>query len=411
MGTSLLTWGGVVGLRFLNWATARAEHRSGWGCVMRRYRRWTVLTIVAALAAACTALPGASDAIPSDPPSPSMPASPVPTTAPNPSPEVSPSPVPPIDDDVAPPEVMGATFIADLADGVTVLGRVGLKERLVVPARSFAFFDRNGTVIISTPGTKDTELRRVDIATGEIAWRTTVPDGRYVGSLAGETLALGGWNGLDATDVGLALVDIATGKSRILTPSRPMPANDTGWYRSALLTPSGTSVLTCLESQDLGCENSLVDVADGSTVRLLPGTTPPWIAVDGYTLTHDGTTTMGIDLATGEAVWTRTGGTFEGYSIGGTEVVSLWIVETDDRVYSLEIVDAATGRSRVISQWPASERWSLWPELSSATSAVIGRDLPLRGAWWDGRTPEAAVVDLASGTFGDRAVLLTGIQP
>ena len=127
--------------------------------MMPCYRRWTGLTVLAVLIAACTAVPGASDVPPGTPSASADSSSTAATpTAATPSLDANPSLNPPIDRDVAPPEVMGRTFLAELADGITVVGRVGLKERLVVPAGSFAFFDRNGTVIISTPGTRDTEL-------------------------------------------------------------------------------------------------------------------------------------------------------------------------------------------------------------------------------------------------------------
>lgn len=369
--------------------------------------------MVAVLAGACTALPGASDAIPSSPP-PSFPAaSPDPTTAPVTSLDVSPSPAPPTEGDVAPPEVMGATFLAELVDGVTVVGRVGLKRRLVVPAGSFAFFDRAGTVIISTPGAKDTELARVDIATGEIAWRTTVPDGRYVGSISGTTLVLGGWNGDEPTDVGLVLVDIATGKSRILTPSKPMPESGSGWSRSALLTPSGKYVMTCLESRDLGCENSLIDVADGSTVRALPGITPPIIATDLFAVTYDGRTVSGIELLSGKAVWARSDGDLEfggGYAIDGQRLVAAWLDRTAAPIFRIETIDLVSGRGDTVTELDSSD-WTLWPELSGQTSAAIGHGGPMRSAAAEGNTLEAAVVNLATGTLNDRAVRLTGIKP
>lgn len=381
---------------------------------MRRYRRWIALAIVAVLAGACTALPGASAAAPSGPPSPSLPAaSSVPTTAPVASPEVSASPVPPIDGDVAPPDVMGATFLADLMDGVTVVGRVGEKERLVVPAGSFAFFDRAGTVIISTPGAKDTELTRVDTATGEVAWRTTVPDGRYVGSISGENLVLGGWNGDEATDVGLVLVDVATGASRILTPAGPAPRDAISWSRTGLITPSGTQVLTSLCALNQGCENSLVDVADGSTVRALPGTTPPIIATDRFAVTYDGYTVTGIDLRNGNAGWTRADEDVEfggGYAISDQRIVTAWFDRTGS-IFRVELVDLASGRGDVVTERDFSEDWTLWPELSHETSAVIGHGGPIRIAAAEGKPVQAAVVDLGTGAFDDRAVRLVPVQP
>lgn len=379
--------------------------------MMRCYRRWTGLTVLALLIAACSAIPGASDALPGTP-SASPDSSSTPTTA-TPSLDAIPSPNRPIDRDVAPPEVMGATFLAELMDGVTVVGRAGLKERLVVPAGSFAFFDRNGTVIISTPGTRDTELARVDIATGDIAWRTTVPDGRYVGSISGDSLVLGGWNGLDATDVGLVLIDVATGTRRVLTPARPMPENGTGWYRSALLTPSGKHVLTCLESLELGCENSLVDVTDGSTVRSLPGTTPAIIATDTFAVTYDGYTVTGIDLRNGKVLWARSDEDVEfggGYAISDQHVVTAWFDRTP-LILRIELVDLASGRGDVVSERDFSEDWTLWPELSGETSAVIGHGGPIRYAAAEGKALEATVINLATGLFEDRAVRIVPVQP
>lgn len=383
--------------------------------MMRRYRRWAALTIVAVLAGACTALPAASDAVPSSPTSPSLPAaSSDPTTASNPSPEVSPSPVPPTEGDVAPPDVMGATFLAESMDGVTVVARVGLKERLVVPAGSFAFFDRAGTVIISTPGAKDTELVRVDIAAGEVAWRTTVPDGRYVGSISGTTLVLGGWNGDEPTDVGLVLVDVATGKSRILTPARPAPRDAISWSRTGLITPSGKQVLTSLCALNQGCENSLIDVADGSTVRALPGTTPPIIATELFAVTYDGRTVTGIDLRSGQAVWTRADEDLEfgdGYAIADQRLVTAWLDRAAAPIFRVEVIDLASGRGDVIIERDFSEDWTLWPELSDEASAVIGHAGPIRDAAREGTPLEAAVVDLATGGFADQAVQVAGVQP
>lgn len=381
--------------------------------MVRRNRRWAALTIMAVLAGACTALPGASEAVPSDPAS-STPAPSDPTIAPTAAPEASPSSVQPVGSDVAPPDVIGRTFLAELTDGVTVVGRVGLKERLVVPAGSFAFFDQIGTVILSTPGAKDTELSRVDIATGDIAWRTTVPDGRYVGSISGENLVLGGWNGDEATDVGLVLVDVATGESRILTPARPAPRDAISWSRTGLITPSGTQVLTSLCALNQGCENSLVDVADGSTVRTLPGTTPAVIATDRFAVTYDGHAVTGIDLGNGKAVWTRSAEDLEfagGYAIAGQRLVTAWLDRTAAPIFRIELIDVASGRGDVVTERDFSEDWTLWPELSGEASAVIGHGGQLRYAATNSKTLEAAVVHVSTGTFEDRAVRLVPVQP
>lgn len=370
------------------------------------------MTIVAVLAGACTALPGASEAVPSDPAS-STPAPSDPTIAPTAAPEASPSSVQPVGSDVAPPDVIGRTFLAELADGVTVVGRVGLKERLVVPTGSFAFFDQIGTVIFSAPGAKDTELSRVDIATGDIAWRTTVPDGRYVGSISGENVVLGGWNGDEATDVGLVLVDVATGESRILTPARPAPRDAISWSRTGLITPSGTQVLTSLCALNQGCENSLIDVDDGSTVRAVPGTTPPIIATERFAVTYDGYTVTGIDLRNGKAVWTRADEDAEfggGYAVSDQRIVTAWLDRTGS-IFRVELVDLASGLGDVVTERDFSEDWTLWPELSHETSAVIGHGGPIRYAAAEGQPVEAAVVDLATGTFDDRAVRLVPVQP
>lgn len=402
-----------MGLAFGNWATAGPSIEKGWG-VMRLSRRGTALMSVAVLAGACTALPGASDAIPSDPPSPSLlGASQDPTTAPVASPEVRPSPVPPIAGDVAPPEVMGATFLAELSDGVTVVGRVGLKERLVVPAGSFAFFDRNGTVIISTPGATDTELSRIDIATGEVVWRTSVPGDRYASAVS-EPLLLGGQTSNSVADPGLILVDVATGSSRVLVPSRPAPRDAISWSRSALVTPSGTQVLTSLCAFDRGCENSLVDVADGSTVRTLPGTTPAIIATDRFAVTYDGHSVTGIDLRNGEAVWARSDEDLEfsgGYAIAGQRLVTAWLDRTAAPIFRIELIDLPSGRGNVIAERDFSEDWTLWPELSGEASAVIGHGGRIGDAATDGKPLEAAVVDLATGAFDDGAVRLVPVQP
>jgi hypothetical protein len=107
---------------------------------------------------------------------------------------------------------------------------------------------------------------------------------------------------------------------------------------------------------------------------------------------------MGVDLLTGTIRWTLEGRHFGlGYARNSSFVVTDEVVEPDP-LFRVLTIDAISGKLEVPFTHAYDGHWSLWPEFSTESAAVVSPDGWFPEAASDGGPLSASAVGFGSST-------------
>jgi outer membrane protein assembly factor BamB len=313
-------------------------------------------------------------------------------------------------EDVAPPELQGKAWTGQAPDGGWIVGIVGSRDRLIIPDASYPLVTLDDTTIVVTLENADkTRVQGIDPNSGRERWTATVVGQRFLGSASMKTLVLGGV--AEAADPGLVAIDIGSGEVRELIATQSSPPGGTSWTRSALLTPDGTKVVTGLCDVQGSCASTTIDVTSGEALGSLEGLVEVVLVSDAVGVANDGHTVSAFDLTTGEALWERGADVLAGgYVASDGTMIGCWITADNVRVFAIERTDLLTGASTRILERPASEDWTLWPELSTEGLASIGHGGRVHELALAGQPIVGSTVDLASGAMEEESIRLADTE-
>lgn len=374
----------------------------------RQAMRWS-LALAGALVASGLAM--SACVVPAAEPSPSgTPASVAPSVEPTPAVEPSPSPT------VTPGRLPGGledrTWFTRLADGSYVAGTLASGTRVPLPAGSLPLAASSGrvaTVVVrGTDREPESTFSIITLGASAPPVSVTLKGFLGIGVFVGNELIVTGAGGDGLSDPGVLAIEVSSGATRTLIPEGPLPD---GWKglaasRTILASASGWTVVASLCGYGLDtCEATVLDLPGGTERSSLhvPGYPRPFQLGDGVLIFGpDPATTIGaMDLATGKELWSLGAKGFGyGYLTGGGSLVEERLL--DDRGtlrFEIVVIDTATGALRTLFVVPPAEDLTLWPELSTDTVAVLGRDGRLVDAGGPSSVVELNTLDLATGRF------------
>jgi hypothetical protein len=358
-----------------------------------RRTRGLVFTLLAAAAFAACVEPAGSEPDPSG------------TIASSPGPSESTSPA----SSPLPDGLEDRTWYTQLAGGDFVAGTLASSERITLPA---------GTVPIAIGGDRVAVVEAVgdpsDLKTtvsvtrmdGSSPVTVTLDAAIGVGVFAGDELIVSGGSRDDKLAPGVYAIG-AAGGTRTLLPEGPVPEGWSGQSpsRSLVVSDTGKTLIAglCAYGRD-GCEATILTLPGGETrgVVHLPGYPRPF----GFGGATDGLLLFGLDpatrigavgLETGKVLWHLEATSFwQGYLTGRGALIQQRYAGSQLEVIE---VDLATGSVSVLVTVPAEADLTLWPELSTDSTAVLGTGGRLSEAGMTSDSVQLSTVDLDTGEW------------
>jgi len=141
---------------------------------------------------------------------------------------------------------------------------------------------------------------------------------------------------------------------------------------------------------------TVIDGASGKALRTLYLDGEPTSMTTDTLLVRTATGLQGVDVQTGAARWTLDGRFGLGYARSASFVVTDEVVRPRP-VFRLLTIDARTGAATVRFTHAYDAHWTLWPELSAETAAVVSPDGWFPEAGWDGVLRTATAVRFDAG--------------
>jgi len=280
------------------------------------------------------------------------------------------------------PDVAGRPWLAHRADGRTVWGRAGARERTVLPEGETGLAVAGHWLAsgVSTVGT--THVRVRDLDTGAVVLEQDAGFRVAAAALAGDRLLLTGYAaGVARRDAGIVALDVPSGTSHTLVGARPFDARlgASPAMGDFQLSAGGrlAAVNTCGAS---GCDTVVIDLASLAASTPQVGGTGFLRAVtdDVLVLTDaDGGWIKGIDVRTGRTRFTiADAGLMEPAAMADGRVIA--DVGGGTRGWQVAAFGADGRLSPLTDPARAPGPW-VWPGVSSPNVVVLG-DVPFEAA-------------------------------
>jgi hypothetical protein len=292
------------------------------------------------------------------------------------------------------------------ADGTWLVGTAAGSERLELPESELPIAVDVAYVATDAAVGDTRRLRIYEIATGRLIVDVT-PTFGPVAVFVEDELLVSGWVKPDGIgDPGVVGYRLSDGSAAALVPaSDQLPQGLAGGVsRTVVASPTGRTLVTPICSPALGCVTQVVDMVTRTTratkIPLLEDRYPVF-ATDDVVLYMPGEVTFTIDaydIATGQALWSRSGDEILAGYVTSDAMLILELL-TAPRTYAIERVDPRSGHTSVIDSRPRTKDVTLWPELSSDTIAVIGPAPRITFAQGLSATVKLDLLDLSTGEY------------
>jgi hypothetical protein len=298
-----------------------------------------------------------------------------------------------------PADAAGRAFAVNRPDGSGAIGMVGRITLDEVRPDDILIGLGGSVAVTASRAMGTTTVRYLDLATSgtPAVHSSRVPISVAIPVNGSVFLAA---NDPDQPSVDLGVSRWTAGSSAVDVVLKPTDRLTGASIRSLLAAADGSVVVSPLIR--VGRDSSVATVIDGAS-----GTSLGTVDLDGEPTSMTSDTLLvrtarglqGVDVQTGAVRWTLDGRFGLGYARSASFVVTDELVRPHP-VFRLLTIDARTGTPTVRFTHAYDAHWTLWPELSTETAAVVSPDGWFPEAGWDGglRTATAVRLDSSNST-------------